>query len=71
MAIDAASVAQWTEGTWLSAPSNSDLSGVCFDARLVQAGELFIALAGNERDGHDFVGQAHAQGRLLHWLSDQ
>ncbi|MGB0418179.1 MAG: UDP-N-acetylmuramoyl-tripeptide--D-alanyl-D-alanine ligase [Opitutales bacterium] len=62
MAIDAASIAQWTEGTWLSAPSNSDLSGVCFDARLVQAGELFIALAGNERDGHDFVGQAHAQG---------
>jgi UDP-N-acetylmuramoyl-tripeptide--D-alanyl-D-alanine ligase len=62
MAIDADHIAQWTEGTWLSKPLNSDLSGVCFDARLAQIGELFVALAGEERDGHDFVAQAHAQG---------
>ena len=62
MAIDADHIAQWTEGTWLSRPLNSDLSGVCFDARLAQTGELFVALAGEERDGHDFVAQAHARG---------
>lgn len=62
MAIDVFRMAQWTRGTWLSAPSNSQLNGVCFDARLAQVGELFVALVGAERDGHDFVGQAHAQG---------
>ena len=62
MPIDTASIAQWTQGTWLPAPSNSELSGVCFDARLVQPGELFVAITGDERDGHDFVRQAHARG---------
>ena len=62
MAIDVFSVAQWARGTWLSIPANSKLDGVCFDARLAQPGELFVALAGVDRDGHEYLDQAHAQG---------
>lgn len=37
-------------------------TGVEIDTRQIQPGDLFIALAGESRDGHDFVGQALAQG---------
>ncbi|MDB5455021.1 MAG: UDP-N-acetylmuramoylalanyl-D-glutamyl-2,6-diaminopimelate--D-alanyl-D-alanyl ligase [Caulobacter sp.] len=36
-------------------------TGVSIDTRTVEAGDLFVALAGT-RDGHDFVGQALAAG---------
>ena len=62
MALDVSKVAQWSHGTWLSVPSNRQLSGACFDARLAQAGELFVALDGAERDGHDYLDQAQAKG---------
>lgn len=62
MAIDLSSVAEWTRGTWLSMPANSTAEGVCFDARLAQPGELFVALRGVDRDGHQFVDQALARG---------
>ncbi len=33
-------------------------TGICIDSRKIQAGELFVALKGERRDGHDFVAQA-------------
>jgi UDP-N-acetylmuramoyl-tripeptide--D-alanyl-D-alanine ligase len=37
-------------------------SGVSIDSRTVQAGDLFVALAGPNFDGHDFVAEALAKG---------
>ncbi|MGI9344687.1 MAG: UDP-N-acetylmuramoyl-tripeptide--D-alanyl-D-alanine ligase [Gammaproteobacteria bacterium] len=37
-------------------------SGVSIDTRTLQPGELFFALTGGNRDGHDFVPQAMAAG---------
>jgi UDP-N-acetylmuramoyl-tripeptide--D-alanyl-D-alanine ligase len=37
-------------------------SSVCIDSREVQAGALFVALAGEETDGHRFVKQAFSRG---------
>ncbi len=37
-------------------------TGVCIDSRSLQRGDLFIALAGESRDGHDFVADALARG---------
>lgn len=37
-------------------------TGVCIDSRQLQRGDLFIALAGDARDGHAFVVDALARG---------
>ncbi|MEM1161311.1 MAG: UDP-N-acetylmuramoyl-tripeptide--D-alanyl-D-alanine ligase [Pseudomonadota bacterium] len=43
-------------GVWLG------FSGLSIDTRELEAGDLFVALAGDNRDGHAFVGQALAAG---------
>src|SRR6185369_4592899 len=35
---------------------------VCTDSRLAQPGDLFVALAGDRFDGHDYLGQASQKG---------
>lgn len=42
--------------------SQNRFSGVAIDSRLVQGGELFIALRGEQEDGHSFVGDAFRRG---------
>ena len=51
-----------TGGEILSGDRES-FTGICIDSRKIQAGELFIALKGEHRDGHDFVAQALETGR--------
>jgi UDP-N-acetylmuramoyl-tripeptide--D-alanyl-D-alanine ligase len=41
---------------------NVGFSGVTTDSRLLQAGDLFVALKGERFDGHDFVAQAFERG---------
>ena len=38
------------------------VTGVSIDTRTIAPGELFVALAGESRDGHDFVADALAKG---------
>ena len=52
----------WSNGIWLEGTEPRSVSGFCFDARRIRAGECFVALSGGERDGHDFVAQAVAGG---------
>ena len=42
-----------------------DISGVFFDARQVTANSVFVAIKGHEKDGHDFIDQAIAQGAFV------
>src|SRR5437899_3273733 len=39
-----------------------DISGLAYDSRTVQRGDLFFCVSGFERDGHDFAPQALAHG---------
>lgn len=39
-----------------------DITGIQFDSRKVQPGNLFVATAGTAADGHDYIGQAIRQG---------
>ncbi|MEI7435928.1 MAG: UDP-N-acetylmuramoyl-tripeptide--D-alanyl-D-alanine ligase [bacterium] len=55
-------LATWSGGRWRPAPPALPLSGVTNDTRVIQAGNLFVALRGTRADGHDFLGQAFAMG---------
>ncbi len=39
-----------------------DFCGVSIDSRLIKKGELFVALKGNQADGHDFIAEAVRKG---------
>lgn len=42
-----------------------DVQDICLDSRCAKVGDLFIALKGNNADGHDFVNQALTRGAIL------
>ena len=45
-----------------------EASGISFDSRIINKGDLFIALPG-ERDGHDFVQAAFDNGAVAAMVS--
>ncbi|WP_298089494.1 UDP-N-acetylmuramoyl-tripeptide--D-alanyl-D-alanine ligase [uncultured Sphingomonas sp.] len=45
-----------------SASAPFDAAGIAFDSREVGPGDLFVAMKGEETDGHHFLTQAFAQG---------
>ena len=54
-------LAKWTRGTWTgSAPA--PVSGFCQDSRALRAGEAFVCLRTDKRDGHDFLTAARKAG---------
>lgn len=59
--------ALWTASEILAAtggqgPADFTADGIAFDSRALAPGDLFFALPGEGRDGHDFVAQALARG---------
>jgi UDP-N-acetylmuramoyl-tripeptide--D-alanyl-D-alanine ligase len=61
MELTLAEVAEVTGGRPVGVPGAVVVSGVAFDSRRLQPGELFVALIGR-RDGHEFVAAAAAAG---------
>ena len=55
----AAEIAEATGGT---VHGDFEVTGVTFDSREVQPGDLFVAMAGTAHDGHQFVDRAMAAG---------
>ena len=54
-------LASWTGGRWTTAPVGS-LTGFAIDSRLIRAGDVFVALKTEQRDGHEFLAAAQAAG---------
>jgi UDP-N-acetylmuramoyl-tripeptide--D-alanyl-D-alanine ligase len=50
-------LAAWTGGRWTRIP-NGVLAGFTQDTRQLSAGQVFVALKTDRRDGHDFIGEA-------------
>ena len=50
------------EGVWTGAVPASGFTGVTQDTRQLRPGMLYVALRGEQFDGHDFVGEAFARG---------
>ncbi|PZV18968.1 MAG: UDP-N-acetylmuramoyl-tripeptide--D-alanyl-D-alanine ligase [Pseudanabaena sp.] len=59
IAITSATVANIDENA-----QNKEIRGVISDSRKLKAGELFVALTGENFDGHGFVAKAIAQGAV-------
>ena len=60
-------IAAWTGGRWTRMPGGS-LAGFTQDTRQLSAGQVFVALKTDRRDGHDFMGEAlnrHATAALV------
>jgi UDP-N-acetylmuramyl pentapeptide synthase len=51
-----------TRGTLLQGPARGRVSSVCIDSRVVQKGEVFIAIKGEVFDGHDFIDNVTVKG---------
>ncbi|WED43225.1 UDP-N-acetylmuramoyl-tripeptide--D-alanyl-D-alanine ligase [Legionella cardiaca] len=47
-----------------SCPGDTLITGICIDSRQIKPGDLFIALAGERFDGHDFIEEVAAKGAL-------
>jgi UDP-N-acetylmuramoyl-tripeptide--D-alanyl-D-alanine ligase len=64
IALRLAEVAELTGGT-LTGPADARVTGrVTVDSRAVAPGDLFVAVAGERVDGHDFLGAAAAAGAV-------
>jgi UDP-N-acetylmuramoyl-tripeptide--D-alanyl-D-alanine ligase len=56
-----AQLASWTGGRWTAAPA-APLAGFTMDTRQLRAGQMFVALKTEKRDGHAFLPAAQAAG---------
>jgi UDP-N-acetylmuramoyl-tripeptide--D-alanyl-D-alanine ligase len=54
-------IAAWTGGNWTIRPAGA-LTGFSQDTRALGAGQVFVALKTEQRDGHDFVATAAEHG---------
>lgn len=52
----------WIPSAVASGSLPDSFDGVAFDTRLLKPGQLYVALKGEARDGHEFVGRALASG---------
>jgi len=57
-------VAECCDGELLGGLPSATVERVCTDSRQAQPGDLFVALAGDRFDGHDYLGQAAQNGAV-------
>ncbi len=55
MKVTVEQILKWTGGKLLRGRRSSTVRGISIDSRTIRAGELFLALAGKNYDGHDFI----------------
>ncbi|HVF65806.1 MAG TPA: UDP-N-acetylmuramoyl-tripeptide--D-alanyl-D-alanine ligase [Casimicrobiaceae bacterium] len=66
--MDLATAARYANGDIRG--SNATFARVCSDSRAIANGDLFVALAGERFDGHDYVRDALARGAVAALVSD-
>ncbi len=52
----------WSGGEWVNAPPGERVLGFSYDTRRLTARDMFVALKGPKRDGHNFIKEAKDQG---------
>jgi len=51
-----------TAGVWLTQPNELNITGISTDSRAIKPGNVFVALKGENFDGHDHLDQAITRG---------
>ena len=69
--LNLAQLAQWVEHLECQGASTTVISGVSTDSRQIEAGQLFIALVGDQFDGHDYALQVARKGAAVLLLSQK
>lgn len=65
MSADSSAAPAWytsLTGARLAAGVPSDATAICFDSRSAVPGAVFVAITGAASDGHDYIGEAIANG---------
>lgn len=62
-------VAMWTRGRRIG--DDAEVTGVAIDTRRVRPGDLFVAIKGEQVDGHDFLADAAARGAVAALVTRQ
>ena len=52
----------WTEGKWVGLEPFTKANGMCIDSRILNPGEIFLALTTNQDDGHRYLAIAKQKG---------
>src|ERR1041385_8691677 len=61
---DLKTIAQWARGRVVTGNAAVSVETVCTDSRKLESTDLFLALRGENFDGHDFVGNAARRGAV-------
>lgn len=64
MLFSFAELAGYTGGEWIVAPGEGGVDRISTDSRTIGAGDLFLALAGENFDGHDYIAKAVDAGAV-------
>ena len=64
-ALSMGEIARAANGVLMNFEEESEVSGVSTDSRTINPGDMFIALAGENFDGHDFIDKAIEKGAVL------
>lgn len=59
-----------TAGTWLARGETPEFTGVSIDSRTTKPGEVFVAIRGENTDGHRYLAHAIAAGAAVLVLQD-
>ena len=65
-------LAQISGGRWIDAPNDAAViaQGVSTDTRVLSPGSVFVALRGENFDGHDYLGPAFETGAVAAIIDD-
>lgn len=64
-------VSQWLSRMWKNGIPDGMITGVSHDTRTLEPGNLYVALQGENFDGHDFLGQAFGKGASSALVGDR
>ncbi|HMP89814.1 MAG TPA: UDP-N-acetylmuramoyl-tripeptide--D-alanyl-D-alanine ligase [Kiritimatiellia bacterium] len=67
--FDPTDVARWSGGVWKHIPARP-VRGVSIDTRNIKDGDMFVAIRGENSDGHDFLDVAMARGASCVMVDD-